>query len=175
MSRASSTNDGTPETTYDLTTVAVVEYQTVTSHGNATVSDAGTPTVVQYNQGYSLLSPSQYSSGDKPGVVHIPIAAPIATVVNPALLQNIVVKFTGTKRATIDNVYLYYDTAKVASANPGKSNTFFVSFSKSESRAAAYNSGDPKGICLTLDMNFPARDASISLTSVELVYLYSSQ
>ncbi|KAJ8131020.1 hypothetical protein O1611_g2605 [Lasiodiplodia mahajangana] len=170
--RASSTGDGLPEIKTDLNTCTTVECQTVTSHGNAALSDAALPTVIKCNQGYSLLGPSSYTSGNKEGVVHIPIAAPIAMVINPALLQNIVVKFSSTKRASIENVWLYYDTAKVASANPGKSSTFYVSFSGSESAAAAYSYADPKGICLTLDINFPDKDASISLSSVELIYLY---
>ncbi|KAI1161488.1 hypothetical protein F5B18DRAFT_628277 [Nemania serpens] len=170
---ASSTSGGLPETTYNSTTCAVVEYQTVTSHGNAAVSDADKPTVIQCKPGYSVLSPVNYKSGNKPGVVHVPIAAPIAMVQNPAKLKDIVVKFTSANKATIDNIYLYYDTASVASANTSKSSTFFVSFSDKESTAAAYSAEDPKGICLTLDINFPSKDASISLTSVELVYLYN--
>lgn len=172
MATASSTGDGSDVTTWNSTTCSTVEYQTITSHGNAAVTDAVTPTVVQHNRGYTYLTPYGYTTGSKEGIVHIPVAAPIAMTIDPALLQNIIVKFTSAKQATVENVYLYYDTDVVAQANPRKSGTFYVTYTGKECSKAGYAAGTPKGISLTLDLNFPSADATISLQSVELVYLY---
>jgi len=169
--RASSTNDGEPERPSNIVTCEAINYQTVTSHGNAAVSDGTVKTTILYNPGFSLLTPVAYYTNKK-GVVHIPVAAPVALAIDPASLQDIVVKFTSTNSATIENLYLYYDNNLVASANPNKSSTFLVSFTKRESTVAAYSAGYPQGICLTLNINFPELTSSIKLESVKISYLY---
>ncbi|KAI1200331.1 hypothetical protein F5X97DRAFT_340924 [Nemania serpens] len=174
--------NGEPRVMWDEKTRAVVEYQTVTSHGNAAVSDARSPTVIQHTACGAVLK----RPDDKPGkgVVHVPISAPVSMIPPSALLQNIVVTFTSEKSAAVEAVTLFYDSCSVAGVNFESKNavshspdfaqtkTFFIDFSKSEREAAAYWADKPKGICLTLSINFPDKDACIGLSAVKLVYLY---
>jgi hypothetical protein len=173
IQKAYTIGGGSTVTTWDNTNTNTVEYQTVTAHGNATVSDDAQPTVIKYGQGYVTLGPWGYTTGTKTGLVHIPIAAPIAMSIKTALLQNIVVKFSSTD-ATIHKVYLNYDKDQVASSDVDKSDSFYVVYSGTECSNAGYSADNPRGISLTFEIHFTSSTANIQLEAVQIVYLYKS-
>ncbi|KAH8808514.1 hypothetical protein F5884DRAFT_373904 [Xylogone sp. PMI_703] len=167
--RAATTNEGNDPTYTSTTQSNVIDYQPVTSHGNAAVSDGDTKTTVAYYPGYSLLTPG--SSTAKSGIVHLPIPNP-PQLSTQLILQDILVNFETKGDAQISSVTLYYDGNKVVNNNPAESDTFYIAYTAQESINYAYV--EPKGISVALTLSFPANTASVKLYSVTLIYQAAS-
>ena len=153
-------------TVSSTTTATFTNIQSVTSHGNETVSDTASPTKIAYHPGKAVLTP--VSGGSSSGKVHIPIHNP------PNLreyqnwnLKNILVEFDSSG-ASVNVVQLFYNNKLVVSANPSQNGTFHIDFSANE--AENYRYVPPAGISVTLEINFNAYTSSVNLYSATVGY-----
>jgi len=169
-----SVGDGDAVTVSSTTAATITDYQCVTSHGHETVSDASSPTKIEFTLGKATLSPAGFLTGQadtQKGLVHIPIHNPVE-MTQTANLKNIIVKFDNFNDANVDTVYLYYSNDRVhkESLSPKKINTFHIDFDTDEALTRAYTYTPPRGVSVALNLEFPHSDSKIFLYSVTLVY-----
>lgn len=148
----------------------LLEYQTVTSHGNEAVSDGIIETNVNHSAGVAILSPPNWDTNDsstKKGRVHVPIHNPPG-ITKGWNLQDISVNFSGENDASVATIKLFYDGNESVSVNTNTNSTFHIEFTQDESGKYAYFR--PTGISLTLDLRFPEKDSIIKLYSITLLY-----
>ncbi|KAJ6445113.1 DUF396 domain protein [Purpureocillium lavendulum] len=163
---ASTTSDGRDVDITSNTTVSLVEYQSLASHGIVAVSDAGEPIAVTYFPGKAVLKAP--NSSIKKGKVHVPIHDTPEIISKTYALENVLVYFDVESDAVVDTVTIYYDATKVVATNVNKKNTFHIDFSANEAKKYAYVV--TSGICATLDLTLPHSESAINLYSVTLVY-----
>ncbi|KYK56241.1 hypothetical protein DCS_08211 [Drechmeria coniospora] len=161
----STTRDGNDYTKASTQTVSLIDYQCVTSHGNAVVSDGTVQTAVTYSPGKAVLKP--YGS-NRHGLVHIPIHNPPEVLNKTMSLQNIAVSFDTAFGGTVETVTLFYDSTIVVGVNTEKKGQFHIDFTPKEAAKFAYPV--TTGICITLDLKFPEYKSLVNLFSVTLVY-----
>ncbi|OJJ43622.1 hypothetical protein ASPZODRAFT_136073 [Penicilliopsis zonata CBS 506.65] len=170
MSRASTIGGGDGVIVTSTTEAYIIEYQPVTAHGNAAVSDANSKTAVSYLPGQAVLKPAAFDqnvASTKQGVVHVPIPNP-PSLTKSATLQNILLDLNSANDARVNAVSLYYDKHLVVKTDTSNTSTFHIDFITAEAASYAYR--PPTGICVSLDLRFPNSDSSIDLYSVSLIY-----
>jgi len=148
----------------------LIEYQTVTSHGNEAVSDGTIKTNINHSTGVAILSPPNWDTNDsstQKGRVHVPIHNPPG-ITKGWNLQDISVNFEGENDASVSTIKLLYDGQVAVSINTNTDSTFNIVFTQDEGEKYAYFR--PTGISLTLDLKFPEKDSDIKLYSVTLLY-----
>jgi hypothetical protein len=139
--------------------------QTISSHGNETVSDSATAVTVKHSLG--LVNLTQFESNED-GLVHIPIHNPTA-MTKDAQLRYIFLDFDGTNDGSVKSVTLSYGNAsKLTKADFNHSKTSYLSLSDVEAKTCTYI--PPNGICVSLGLGLPKSSSVINLYSVVLVY-----
>ncbi|KAI0435518.1 hypothetical protein F4803DRAFT_557917 [Xylaria telfairii] len=111
MALRSLTSDGASLTVSSSTQAYTTDYQCVTAHGNAVVSDGVSQTTISHGSGKAILTPLKYDVNDaksKKGMVHISVHNPPA-MTNKAYLQNLLIRFDNESDATIESAAIYYD------------------------------------------------------------------
>ena len=166
-----STQHGGPVSPPTTTTQAyLIEYQTVTSHGNEAVSDGAIKTTVAHSPGVAILTPSNWdtnTSSSKKGRVHVPIHNPPG-ITKAWYLEDISVNFESVNDASVVTVTLFYDGKQVFANNSNTDSAFNVAFTADE--AKKYEYPRPTGIAVALDLKFPEADSAIKLYSITLLY-----
>ena len=143
----------------------LIDYQTLTSHGNEAVSDATIITNVAHSPGVAILSATNWRTTERlsrKGRVHVPIHNP-PNINGKWRLSNISVNSEGENGGSVDTVLVYYDQTLTMGVEPRATRAFNFPVD-----------GDiyppPKGIVVEVNVNFEGSESTVKLYSVTLLY-----